>query len=184
MTEEKLKFIIHRCKEKDPVYQKKLFMHMYNYGMNIASRYAINLHEAEEIANDGFFKMLDKIQLYKSEVPFKLWVRRIIINCGIDHYRKYKNKRTATHFDSDSKFDSNEGESKLDSDYLIQLIRKLSPQYKMVFILYIIEGYTHKEISERLNITIGTSKSNLSKARSKMKEMINIHNKEISNYGG
>lgn len=171
MAETSLQDLIEGCKQNDAVCQKALFLRLYNYGMSVAQRYASSKEDAEEIANDGFYKMLKNINQYKSEVPFKLWVRRIIINTGIDHFRKNSKKALVMPTLIDNKT-YNLGSEKLDKDYLLNLLNELSPQYKMVFILQVIEGYTHKEIAKRLAISIGTSKSNLSKAREKLKSLL------------
>jgi len=153
---------------------------MYNYGMTIAQQYAGNLHEAEEIANDGFFKVLKNIKKYTGQGPFLIWVRRIIINCAIDHFRKYSSKVNPSF---PTELQMNEAEEKLDSDYLVKMIQKLSPQYRLVFVLHVVEGYNHDEISKRMGITKGTSKSNLSKAKKRLKEMVTLYNQNISQYG-
>lgn len=156
---------------------------MYNYGMSIASRYGDTKEEIEEIANDGFFKMLIKIHLYDEQIPFKLWLRKIIINCGIDHYRKKKKFKNETQnitiiTNPEATWVNNVGSLKIDSEYLLDCIKKLSPVYKMVFVLYSIEGYSHREIASELNISEGTSKSNLHKARQNLQAMVKQHNLE------
>lgn len=180
MTSSELDILIEGCKRKDASSQKKLFMHMYNYGMSIAQKYAGNLQEAEEIANDGFYKVLKNIDRYQGQGPFLVWVRRVIINCGIDHYRKNSKKEVEP---TAAVMQRNVGESKLDSDYLLAMVQKLSPQYRMVFVLHVIEGYTHDEIAEKLEISKGTSKSNLSKAKKRLQEMVEVYNKKMSQYG-
>lgn len=171
MKDDFLKQLIVGCKNNDPTSQKALFVHLYDYGMSIAARYGTCLQDTEEITNDGFYKILKNINRYKEGTPFKLWVRRIIINTGIDFFRKRKNKPELSSIGADSKT-YNKGEENLNQEYLINLLNQLSPQYKMVFILHVIEGYTHEEISSRLDISIGTSKSNLSKARKNLKKML------------
>jgi len=171
MKNDFLKRLLAGCRNNDSACQKALFVHYYDYGMSIASRYGTSLQDTEEITNDSFYKILKNINSYKEEIPFKLWMRKIIINTGIDFYRKHKNKPALSSLTADSKI-YNEGEEKLDQEYLIKLLNRLSPQYKMVFVLHVIEGYTHEEISEQLNISIGTSKSNLSKARMNLKKLL------------
>jgi len=171
MKDDFLKHLIAGCRNNDAASQKALFVHLYDYGMSIAARYGNSLQDAEEITNDAFYKILKHINTYKETLPFKLWVRRIIINTGIDFYRKQKNRMPISSIPADSKI-YNKGEEKLNQQYLLKLLNQLSPQYKMVFMLHVIDGYTHVEISKRLNISIGTSKSNLSKARTKLKNML------------
>lgn len=149
----------------------------------MAARYGQNLQETEEIANDGFYKMLHYIDRYRKEVPFKLWLRRIIINCGIDYYRKNKSRTSQELSPRVAVSTRNEGADQLDREYLLQLVRQLPPQYRMVFVLHVMEGYNHEEIARQLGISRGTSKSNLSKARKKLQAMVQLHNRQVSEYG-
>ena len=151
--------------------------------MSIASRYGQSLQESEEIANDGFYKMLTRLDQYQSHIPFELWLRRIIINCGIDHYRKY-HKNIDLIDVPEQKINRNSAVEKLESEYLLECIRALSPVYRMVFTLFAIEGFSHEEIAEQLQISVGASKSNLHKARKKLQLMIRDISQENSNYGG
>ena len=143
--------------------------------MSIASRYGNTKAETEDIANEAFYKVLKNIHKYNPKAPFLVWVRRIIINVGIDHFRKNKSRMTEPMMGSTTTL--NEGEISLESEYLLKMVRSLSPQYKMVFVLHAIEGFTHDEIASKLNINKGTSKSNLAKARKKLQEMVAQHNK-------
>lgn len=156
---------------------------MYQYGMGIAARYASSTNEIAEIANDGFLKMLLQINRYKDQIPFELWLRRIIINSGIDHYRKYHKKSDQRLVTQHNRKFVNAGLLKLEMDDLLLQIQQLTPAYRLVFVLYVVEGYTHAEIAEKLNIGIGTSKSNLHKAREKLKEMLLKTNSRIEEHG-
>lgn len=182
MQEKELSYLIAGCKKNDAQCQKKLYQLMYDYGMSIAARYGQNLPETEEIANDGFFKMLKHIDRYQGQGPFKLWLRKIITNCGIDHYRKIQSQKNRI-IELKTQFISNEGSDMLESEYLLKLVRRLSPGYRMVFVLHVMEGYNHDEIAAKLNISKGTSKSNLAKARKKLQDMLHIHNRQVTEYG-
>lgn len=178
MNKPDLKTIIANCKKGKPQSQEALFKMMYNFGMSITYRYARNLQEAEEMANDGFFKMFKYLHNYKTEIPFKVWLRRIMINCCIDHYRKYHKKESIIDHSIHDELELVAEMEKNTMEYedLINALKCLSPSYRMVFILHVIEGYKHSEISEQLNISIGTSKSNLAKARAKLKIIITKQN--------
>lgn len=171
MNKAELNILIAACKIKDPASQKALFYHVYDFGFSIARRYANSKEEAEEIANDGFYKMLDKIDSYNEEIPFMMWLRKIMINTGIDHYRKTQKKSNKIKIEDRGEV-KNLGAVKLDKEYLLSFLNRLSPKYKMVFVLHVMEGYSHLEIAKKLNISRGTSKSNLSKARMQLKKMI------------
>lgn len=163
--------LVKGCRKKDAASQKALFVYLYDYVMTIANRYGSSHQDTEEIANDSLYKVLSNIEKYNNQIPLKLWVRKIVINTGIDCYRKNKNKEKIALQESNLK-SYNQGAQNLDKEYLIALLNQLTPQYKLVFILYVIEGYTHEEIADKLNIAVGTSKSNLSKARAKLKKLI------------
>lgn len=181
MEKEELKALIRGCRKEDRNSQKKLFMHMYNYGMSVASRYSNCQEDAEEIANEGFYRMLDRIESYDDNVPFKYWVRRIIINHAIDRYRK--EKKTKELRISIEHFDVNQGEVNTQTNDLLKMVQQLSPKYRIVFSMYAIDGFTHSEISKQLGISIGTSKSNLSRARQKLQELLKSHELKSTKYG-
>ena len=178
MKEKLLHNTIDACKKDDPSAQRKLFDFMYEYGMNVASRYGNTLGESEDIANEGFYKVLKNIKKYDSKIPFLVWVRRVIINCAIDAYRKTKNHKMER--PESVVFQWNEGLLEMESDYLLKMVRSLPSQYKMVFNLHTIEGLTHEEISKKLNISKGTSKSNLAKAKRKLREMLRQYEKNTA----
>lgn len=174
--------LIEGCRQGKKDSQKKLFIHMYNYGMSVASRYSNCLADAEEIANEGFYKMLNKIETYKDQVPFKYWVRRIIINCAIDRYRKEKASSEGSIIRE--KHSYNVGETKMEAEDLLNMVQCLTPKYRMVFSMYCIDGFSHEEIAKKLNISPGTSKSNLSRAREKLKQMLRSSELKVNEYGG
>ena len=150
--------------------------------MAICLRYSDNYQQAVEIVNDGFLKVFTKLDKYNTNKSFKGWVRRIMINSAIDHFRK-EQKYAGT-----DSIDNHETASfaptavqNLSYDEVIQQIQKLSPSYRAVFNLYVIDGYKHHEISEILNISIGTSKSNLSRARSLLQRaLLNTYKDELA----
>ena len=142
-------------------------------------RYATDYSEAQDILHEGFIKVFAKLKSFKNEGSFEGWIRRIIVNSAIDYVRA-KKKLT---FDSEEKsiIDNIKDEdevlieaenlSKIKAELIIELIQKLSPAYKTVFNLYVMEGYSHKQVAEELGISEGTSKSNLAKAKQKLREL-------------
>jgi RNA polymerase sigma-70 factor (ECF subfamily) len=130
----------------------------------------------EEMINDGFLKIFNNLSKYDSAQPFKAWVRTIMVNTAIDYYRSNKKYQLHVTINEIELTDFNDDViSQLSVEEIMGLISKLSPMYRMVFMLYVVEGYKHKEIAERLGIQEGTSKSNLQDARIKLQEMIRIH---------
>jgi RNA polymerase sigma-70 factor (ECF subfamily) len=148
-------------------------MEFYSYAMGICLRYARSADEAVEILNDGFIKIFSKLSMYSRGLSFKGWLRKIMINSAIDYFRR--NERHYQSLDISHVQDESLSESVLDAisaEEIISHIQRLPSSYRMVFNLYVIEGYHHEEIANRLNITVGTSKSNLAIARNKLKKML------------
>lgn len=172
-SNEALKPILDKCIEGDRQNQKKLYQLFFGYAMSICLRYASNNNEAQEVLNDGFLKVFTKLHTFSREKPFKLWLRRIIINTSIDYYRKRNKDIQSIEITAAQKV-SQEAEvySNLGEEEILKLVQKLPPSYRLVFNLYVMEGYTHEEISKELGIHIGTSKSNLSKARKYLQEQL------------
>lgn len=153
--------------------QQELYKHFYGYGMTISIRYAKNREAAEEIVNDGFVKMFRNLHKFNPNYSFRAWLRRIMINAAIDHHRRNKKHQHtidiahAQHVTSDIT-----GLDNVALQDILKLVQELAPSYRMVFNLYAIEGYKHREIAEQLGITEGTSKSNLAIARHKLQKML------------
>jgi RNA polymerase sigma-70 factor (ECF subfamily) len=139
----------------------------------VCLRYAGNAEEAEDILQEGFIKVFNKIGSFRSEGSFEGWIRRIFVNTAIEHFRKKIYLQPITDYEEDTV----EGKylSVLDSlaeKDIIQLVQQLSPGYRTVFNMYVVEGYTHKQIAEALNISEGTSKSQLSRAKLILQDMV------------
>lgn len=174
-----MKNIIEGCKRNRPSDQEQLYKHFYNYGLTICSRYAYTREEAKEIMNDAFVKIFRNIKRYEYRGAFKSWIYPVFVNCSIDYYRKYYAKKGDKQLDIEAAAEvsvETDVFARLDYQALLKLIRKLPPAYGMVFNLAVVEGYKHNEIAKLLNISEGTSKSNLSRAKSKMKSMILAQN--------
>jgi len=173
MSDEELHHLIQGCVKQDSKSQKLLYKAFYGFSMAICLRYATNQYEAAEVMNQGFYKVFTKIEAYDSARPFKAWLGRIMTNTAIDYYRSNlkmayaQELDTAEHIGEVSVADNN-----LNYNDLLTMIQQLPQSYRTVFNLFAIDGYSHEEIAETLNINIGTSKSNLFKARQKLKQMI------------
>lgn len=141
--------------------------------MGVCLRYSQNREEAKEIVNDGFLKIFASIRDQREGSSFKAWLRRIMINAAIDFFRrneKFYDQCEISSFAMEASVPDNH--SILSEQEILRLVQLLPPAYRMAFNLYAIEGYKHPEIAEKLGITVGTSKSNLAKARNKLKEML------------
>lgn len=184
MTNNQLHNLILDCKKNRPLSQKKIYQHFFNYGMTISARYAQNESEAREILNDSFVKVFMKINKYNPTLSFKAWLNKIIVNTAIDHYRKRKENPIIVDLIYAKNIETSVEEiEQVTSHELLKLVQHLSPSYRMVFNLYAIEGLKHNEIANHLGISVGTSKSNLAKARLKLKVMLQKLNDKKSKYG-
>lgn len=181
-TNEKLSSLLRSCLNKDRESQKELFQLYYNYGMNICLHYSKNLEEAKEILNDGFYKVFENLDKYDPVLSFRGWLRRLLVNASIDYYRRYHRSKPVLEILPDTEQISNDisGFDQLALEDLMALIQRLPPAYRLVFNLYVLEGYKHEEIAEKLNITVGGSKSNLARAKQKLQQMLVGTKKKIN----
>lgn len=153
--------------------QKIVYEEMYSDLMLLCLRYSSNNQDALDILHDGFIKVFKNIGKYKVGTSFQSWIRRIMINTSIDFYRKEKRRWTEDIGNAfNVSIDGETAHDKMNAQEILTGIQQLSPAYRMVFNLYVIEGYSHKEISDILNINESTSRSNLVKARSKLREIL------------
>ena len=143
-------------------------------------RYKSDRDSAEEILQEGFIKIFDKLDAFDYKGSFEGWMRRIMANTAIDSIRKSKKDPRLTDNDEDFKLGSENPmviQEELDlielkADVALEAIESLSPAYRSVFNLYVMEDYSHKEIAEILGISEGTSKSNLSKAKANLQKIL------------
>ncbi|MGM9477569.1 RNA polymerase sigma factor [Pedobacter sp. GSP4] len=172
-TEHIIQKHIEGCVRNERDSQKALYKHFYSFAMGICLRYTNDRLDAAGILNDGFFKAFKNIDKYEASKSFMPWLGRIITNTAIDHYRA--NLKFADHadiLDHENIVQLSSVYDKLAYNDLLALIQDLSPAYRTVFNLFAIDGYSHEEIAEMLGISVGTSKSNLFKARQKLQEML------------
>ncbi len=136
--------------------------------------YSKSKEEAEEIADDAFLKVFKNLNTYDMDLSFKGWFRRILINSAIDYYRRNKKHNKSVDLDHAPEIESFDNNiiDILSVNEIMQVVQGLPPAYKIVFNLYVLEGYKHREIAKQLNISEGTSKSNLSKAIAKLKSKL------------
>ena len=180
--QEDIKEVIEGCIKGQRKYQEILHKAFYGKMLVVCMRYAQNNAEAEDLLHDGFIKLYSKLSKYTYKGSFEGWIRRIIVNNSIDFIRK--KKEFTVSFGSDNEHIINQRQDNSDESYqlleskefkaqkIIKAIQELSPAYKAVFNMYVLEDMTHKEISEELGISVGTSKSNLSKAKLRIREIL------------
>ena len=175
------KALIKKAMRNNREAQKMLFEIHSPKMLSVCRYYIKDLQHAEEVMLNGFFKVFSNLENFKNEGSFEGWIRRIMVNESISFLRKQKKVELLVE-DVEIQYDySDETDTDIDAEVIQQLIDNLPEGYKMVFIMYAIEGYKHHEIAEQLNISEGTSKSQLFKARKLLKQQINEINK--TSYG-
>lgn len=183
LTADELSSHIRGCSLNMRESQKKLYNSFYGYAMSICDRYTNREDDAVEILNDGFLKIFKEIANFKPAYSdlvgsFKGWLRKIMIYTAIDHYRKHHKHNEVAEIDNTLVHlpaEVNSPYDKISYDEIIRYIQHLTPGYRTVLNLFIIEGYSHEEIAGMLDISVGTSKSNLAKARKQLQKILFTH---------
>lgn len=166
--------VIRGCVEGKRNCQEALYRYYSPKMFGICLRYANDYHKAEDILQDGFVKIFNNIDKFRGEGSFEGWLKRIFINTAIENYRKSTNHSGHLEVESATidKYTAEVALENLATEDLLKLIQQLSPGYRTVFNLYVIEGYSHKEIGDMLEISEGTSKSQLARARAMLQKMM------------
>ena len=183
-AEKALNTLVDGCLRQDRMAQEKVYELFYGKMMAVCLRYTKNTDQAKDILQDGFIKVFRGVDKFNRAGSFEGWVRRIMVNTAIDHFRRAKNSylllgedRSIEDFadhDAEDIIADEEQDTHLDlkpAD-IINAMQKLTPAYRTVFNLYVFEELTHKEIADMLGINIGTSKSNLAKAKHNLKKLL------------
>jgi RNA polymerase sigma factor (sigma-70 family) len=174
VSNDRLIKILKGCQKNRRESQKMLYQEFYAYAMSICIRYADTRDEAAEILNDGFMKLFTNIRQFDLTKPLKPWLSTIMVNTSINHYRQKQRMIQAE--EMERALHEPEAESIISGisyQEIIEMLRKLPTSYRTVFNLHVIEGYRHEEIAKMLGVTVGTSKSNLFKAKEHLKGILN-----------
>ena len=169
--------LIQGCIEGDRRCQQKLYEHFYGKMMVVCMRYATDDDEALDIFQEAFIKVFNNLVRYGNKGSFEGWIRRIMVNTAIDHIRKNKKLREMVEINEEITADEIEEEAedlldKVSFDDLLGCVQDLSPAYRSVFNMYVVDGFSHKDIAQELGISEGTSKSNLAKAKMNIKKLL------------
>lgn len=175
--------LIQGCINGDRQMQQLLYNKFSAKMYGVCLRYAGNEHDADDILQEGFIKIFKNLAKFRNEGSFEGWIRRIFVNTAIEHYRKkvklYNVTEAQENTIEDTELDALDSLAVKD---IIKIVNELSPGYKAVFNMHVIEGYSHKEIAEIMGITEGTSKSQLARAKSVLKKLIEARfNKKTNN---
>ncbi len=162
MDDKELQQLIDGCRKNDRQSQKLLYHKLYGFAMKICLRYANNRDEASEVLNDGFFKAFTNIQKYDSKWPFTSWLSKIMYHASIDYYRSNLKWSQLEPLDQSHDLTTQVTvEQQLHYEDLLDIIQQLPPTYRLIFNLYVIDGYSHEEIATMVGISASTSRANL-----------------------
>ena len=173
-----LKSVIDGCLRNEHKSQYKLYQMFYRNMTSVCLRYAKDREEANDLVQEGFIKVFKNLTRYEFKGSFEGWMRRIFVNNAIDNIRRKKKNHLLLGEDEKmdafavKNMDPLDKVEELDPKIVMEAVQKLTPAYKAVFSLYVIEEYAHKEIAEMLNISVGTSKSNLAKAKQNLRKFL------------
>jgi len=177
--------LIKGCLRRDRNAQKLLYDTYSSKMYGLCYRYVKDVMEAEDILVTAFMKVFDKIAQFKSEGSFEGWIRRIVVNEALTYLRRHRSMYLETELEqADREPDYNSLSDHLEAEDLLKMIQELPTGYRIVFNLYAIDGYSHKEIAEQLGISENTSKSQLSRARTYLQKVLQekdwVENKKLS----
>lgn len=166
--------ILKGCLKRDRASQRNLYEAFFGYAMSIAIRYCDDRDQAVAVVHDAFLIVYRKLDKYDSSQPFKPWFRVIVVRSALDYLRKQRKHSVLVELEDHTPVHQREDTlSRIGYKELTAMVHKLTEGYRTVFNLYVIDGFKHEEIADQLGITIGTSKSNLFKARVHLRRMIN-----------
>lgn len=170
IEEKMLAEVIKRCQDKDIKSQERLYKEYYGYVLGVALSYTSVKDDAIEVVNDSFMKVFKNIQTFKTSKPFKPWLRRITINTAIDKARSNKRLQNHIALNGLEKDSSVNIEAELNAKQIYKLLDELPDLLRFVFNMYEIEGYSHREISEKLEIAESSSRTYLTRAKAELRQ--------------
>ncbi len=156
--------------------ERKLFELYYGYVLSICRQYGKSKQEAEEMLNDAFYTVFRYLDRYDEQYDFKPWLRKVCVNSCLKYLKKHRIEFETEELTQRAESENVELADDIDSEHIFKMINQLPRAYRIVFNLYVIEEYKHHEIAELLGISVGTSKSNLSRAKIKIEEIIRKSN--------
>jgi RNA polymerase sigma factor (sigma-70 family) len=172
---EQIEQLIEGCIAGDRQSQNRLYNLLVPKMFVVCLRYSKNREEAEEILQEGFIKMFEFMRQYNFNGSFEGWVRKIMVNCALQKYRSKRQMHAVINIDTVAANQQGNEDiiSQIGTKELLKMVQQLSPAYRTIFNLYVLEGMKHREIAQHLGISEGTSKSNLFDARAFLQKAVN-----------
>ena len=172
--------LVQKCISGNAGAQRELFDRFSPLMLGVAMRYIKDRERSEDVLQDGFIKVYKNLHRFEHKGSLEGWIRRIIVNTALDQIRKYKKEQTNIELD-DTSFElvqKSDAVERLQAEVLMEIVQQLPDGYRIVFNMFAIEGYSHKEIADELNITESTSKSQYSRAKSVLRKTLKKYNIE------
>lgn len=163
--------IIQGCRENNPESQERLYKKYYGYVLGVALAYCVSREDAAEVANDSFIKVFRHIGTYIHTKPFRPWIRRIVVNTAIDKLRAVRKFNCKIEIGKIEPLSPVDIESELNASQIFKLLNELPDLLRFVFNMYEIEGYSHREIAEQLDIAESSSRTYLGRAKSRLRQL-------------
>jgi RNA polymerase sigma-70 factor (ECF subfamily) len=169
--------LIQGCKKGSRKAQEGLYKSYFGFAMSVSLRFAPEREDAIEIVNDSFLKVFEKIRLYDESKPFLSWFRKILVNTALDYFRAKKTYLQQIEYPGELTENSAEPDwnTTLKTDVILKLFKQLPDLHRIIFNLYEVEDYSHDEIAALLHISPGTSRSHLSRAKLKIRQLYTEH---------
>lgn len=172
-SDDDLEGVIKACLLEDQRAQRVLFQQFFSYAKSVCLRYSSNVEEAEEILNEGFFKVFKNLHNYDTQLPFKAWLRTIMVNSAISNFRKNQKFHSEIGFEAIAEPALDEGiVDQIAAEEILELVQQLRPIYRSIFLMHVVDGYQLREIADQLNVKEGTVRSHFSRARVILQQMI------------
>ena len=171
--------LIENCIKQDVQAQGQLYKQYASKLFSLCLKYSKNYAEAEDNLNDAFLTIFNKIEQYNHKGSFEGWLKRIAINTALQRYREEVGVYDIVNEGNIEDVSVNLNDDNVSIDFLLKIIQELPDRYRLVFNLYVLDGYSHVEISELIQISTGTSKSNLARARMILKQKIETYNARL-----
>ncbi|MFV8441322.1 RNA polymerase sigma factor [Flavobacterium sp. LB2P44] len=163
------------CKKNCPKAQQQVYQIFSKKLFGVCLKYSSNYADAEDNLQDGFLIIFEKIKQFNFKGSFEGWAKRILINNALQKFREVRFMEVLDDTIADEEIEIDD--EHISIAFLLQIIQELPDQYRFVFSLYVLDGYSHKEVAEMLKITTGTTKSNLARARLILKEKIEVYSR-------
>ena len=170
--------LILNCKKQDLKAQEELYKKFSSTLFSVCLKYSRNYHEAEDNLQDAFITIFKSVEQFKGKGSFEGWMKRIAVNTVLQKYRKKRVFNLTNEEQIREEAEVEIEDNNIPLDFLLKIVQELPERYRLVFTMYVLDGYPHKEISEEMGITVGTSKSNLARARKILQTKIEDYNRK------